>query len=398
MSVTTLPTLTPSRIDPLVPPEIFLRLQATEGVSRVVMPSGDEAWLVTRYDLVREVLADPNFSADFFHLALLVQNADVESRIPGMFNRMDAPDHTRYRKALQRAFTARSIAALRGSIEQIVSSTVDNCAAAGPNVDFVETFALPIPSLVICELLGVPYADRARFHHWSQVMLDLTAPADAIAEAKEGMPAYIADLAAQYRRHGGTGLIAELVGAHGDEFTDIELGGLGFELLLAGHETTANMLSLSTLIGLVNPAARALFTDTSDEAALDLAVRELLRYLSITHMSPLRRALRDTQIADVQVRSGDYVVCHIPAANRDPRIWDNADELVLDRSAQPHLAFGFGAHLCLGQALARLEMQVALPAFFRRFPNVRLAADLNQLSFRSEMFVYGMHALPVTLG
>jgi cytochrome P450 len=314
-----------------------------------------------------------------------------------MFNRMDAPDHTRYRKVLQRAFTAPSVARLRPVIEALSQQALEDCADAGPAVDFVHTFALPIPSLVICELLGVPYQDRGQFHAWSQVALDLTASPDARHEATTQMPAYIAELSRQYRSEPGTGLINELAREHGDEFTDLEIGGLGFELLLAGHETTANMLSLCALIGMTNDAARDLFTRNASDAELDIAVRELLRYLSITHMSPLRRALADVTIGGADIAAGDYVCCHVPAANRDPKVWSEADQLLLDRAPAPHLAFGYGAHLCLGQALARLELQIALPMFFRRFPNAQLAEDVANLSFRHEMFVYGLHALPVML-
>lgn len=395
---TTVPELNPPRVDPLVPPAIFDRLRDTEGVSKVIMPSGDEAWLVTRHGLVREVLANPGFSADFFHFALLAKDADVEKRIPGMFNRMDAPDHTRYRKALQPAFTAPAIARLRGEIERIVAEALEDCAGRGPDIDFVTDFALPIPSLVICELLGVPYDDRDRFHRWSQTFMDLTAPAADKEEAKTQMPAYIAGLAAEYRTRDAEGLIADLVRKHGDEFTDEEIGGVGFELLLAGHETTANMMSLCALIAMTNPAARALFSGSATDGEFDVAIRELLRYLSITHMSPLRRAAQPgLKIGDVEIAKGDYVVCHVPAANRDPSVWQDADSLQLDREPAPHLAFGFGAHLCLGQALARLELQIALPVFFKRFPDVQLACDLSELRFRSEMFVYGMHGLPATL-
>jgi cytochrome P450 len=397
VTVTTVPTLNPPRENPLVAPAIFDRLRDLEGISKVVMPSGDEAWLVTSHDLVREVLTNPVMSAAFFHLALLAKDASVEDRIPGMFNRMDAPDHTRYRKVLQRAFTAPSVARLRPVIEALSQQALEDCADAGPAVDFVHTFALPIPSLVICELLGVPYQDRGQFHAWSQVALDLTASPDARHEATTQMPAYIAELSRQYRSEPGTGLINELAREHGDEFTDLEIGGLGFELLLAGHETTANMLSLCALIGMTNDAARDLFTRDASDAELDIAVRELLRYLSITHMSPLRRALADVTIGGADIAAGDYVCCHVPAANRDPKVWSEADQLLLDRAPAPHLAFGYGAHLCLGQALARLELQIALPMFFRRFPNAQLAEDVANLSFRHEMFVYGLHALPVML-
>jgi cytochrome P450 len=397
-SVTTVPTLNMPRENPLVTPAVFDRLRDVEGISKVIMPSGEEAWLVLRHDLVREVLASDAMSADFFHLALLSKHfGSVEERIPGMFNRMDAPDHTRFRKVLQRPFTAPNIARLRPVIETLTRQTLEACAAAGPEVDFVSAFALPIPSLVICELLGVPYSDRSQFYAWSQVALDLTASAEAKQQAKVQMPAYIAELARQYRDKPGRGLIADLVKEHGDDFTNLEIGGLGFELLLAGHETTANMLSLCALIAMTDSAARALFTRDAGDDELDIAVRELLRYLSITHMSPLRRAKYDVKIGGVEIAAGDYVCCHVPAANRDPRVWSEADRLQLDRAPAPHLAFGFGAHLCLGQALARLELQIALPLFFRRFPGAEVTESIENLGFRHEMFVYGLHALPVRL-
>ncbi|QYB07082.1 cytochrome P450 [Rhodococcus sp. USK10] len=396
--MSTLDTLNPTRVDPLVPAAVFARLRETEPVSKVRMPGGQVAWLVTRHDLIREVLGNPAFSADFFHFALLTPDADTENKIPGMFNRMDAPEHTRYRKALQRPFTAPAIARLRPQIERIVAVTLDECSVKGRNVDFVADFALPIPSLVICELLGVPYADREQFHRWSQIIMDLGASPEDSHEARTEMPAYIAGIARQYRVREGTGLISDLVRDHGDEFTDEEIGGLGFELLLAGHETTANMMSLSALVAMTNPEARDLFTRGATDAELDVAIRELLRYLSITHMSPLRRTTRSgLVVGGIEFAEGDYVCCHVPAANRDPQVWSDADELKLDRKPEPHLAFGFGVHLCLGQALARLELQVALPAFFGRFPEAALATDLDDLRFRTEMFVYGLHALPTTL-
>jgi cytochrome P450 len=291
-------------------------------------------------------------------------------------------------------FTVRRMKRLEPRIVAIVEQQLDEMEAAGPPADLVAHFALPIPSLVICELLGVPYADREDFQRRSARQLDLSIPIPERLElAREGR-AYMAALVTGARRNPGEDMLGMLVREHGHELTDDELRGIASLLLLAGHETTSNMLGLGTLALLRHPEQLAAVRDDAD--AVGPAVEELLRWLSIVHSAIPRITTTDVEIAGVPIPAGQLVFVSLPSGNRDPGFIDSPEMFDIRRGAPGHLAFGHGVHHCLGAPLARMEMRIAFPALLRRFPNLALAEDFSDVQFRSFHFIYGLRSLEVT--
>jgi cytochrome P450 len=399
----TLPTAAPlpmRRSRPFDPPEEYTRLRTEHPVSPLAFPDGKVGWLLTRYEDVRAVLADTRFSSrralgssPIRRIQLRPEELQVR---PGSFIAMDPPEHTRYRRLLTGQFTVRRMRQLTPLIEQIVTDHLNAMERSGPPADLVQAFALPIPSLVICELLGVPYADRADFQHWSSTLLSLDSELDAVRAARDELRQYMHDLVLAKRRQPTGGLLSDLIhtGSQENPLTDEELVSIGTLLLIAGHETTANMLALGTFTLLQHPEQLAALR--KDPALLDHAIEELLRYLSIAQFGLLRVASEDLEIGGQRIRAGETVVASLPAANRDPVYFPDPDQLDVTRQYSPHLAFGHGVHQCLGQQLARVEMKVAFDALLRRFPTLRLATPAEQVPMRDDMLIYGVHELQVT--
>jgi cytochrome P450 len=290
-------------------------------------------------------------------------------------------------------FTIRRIKRLEPRITAIVDEHLDAMDAAGAPVDLVERFALPIPSLVICELLGVPYEDRADFQARSGRQLDLSLPvAERMGLAQAGRE-YMHTLVDRARSYPGEDILGMLIRDHGAELTDDELVGIAGLLLLAGHETTSNMLGLGTLALLRHPEQLAAVRDEPD--AVGPAIEELLRWLSIVQTSIPRITTTDVEVAGVPIPAGQLVFASLPAGNRDPEFTDAPDVLDIRRGAPGHLAFGHGVHHCLGAPLARMEMRIAWPALLNRFPHLALAEDFDDVAFRSFHFIYGLRSLAV---
>jgi cytochrome P450 len=264
---------------------------------------------------------------------------------------------------------------------------------AGAPANLVEAFALPIPSLVICELLGVPYDDRADFQARTARQLDMTIPLPERFELQRQGRAYMLSLVGRARSHPGDDVLGMLIREHGDELTDDELVGIASLLLLAGHETTSNMLGLGTLALLRHPDQLTAVRDDPD--AVGPAVEELLRWLSIVHTGIPRITTADVEVAGVPIAAGQLIFVSLPAGNRDPEFTSSPDVLDIHRGAPGHLAFGHGVHHCLGASLARMEMRIAWPALFRRFPNLALAEEFADVDFRSFHFIYGLRSLAV---
>ena len=306
---------------------------------------------------------------------------------------LDPPEHQRLRRMLTPEFTIRRIKRLEPRITEIVTEHLDAMEAAGPPADLVEHFALPIPSLVICELLGVPYDDRADFQDRSARQLDLSLPIPERLELQRQGREYMHSLVAARPQPPGEDILGMLIREHGDELTDDELVGIAGLLLLAGHETTSNMLGLGTLALLRHPDQLAAVRDDPD--AVGPAVEELLRWLSIVQTSIPRITTTDVEVAGVPIPAGQLVFASLPAGNRDPEFIDAPDALDIRRGAPGHLAFGHGVHHCLGAPLARMEMRIAWPALLRRFPNLALAEDFDDVQFRSFHFIYGLRSLAV---
>jgi cytochrome P450 len=278
-------------------------------------------------------------------------------------------------------------------VTEIITARLDAMAAAGPPADLVESFALPVPSLVICELLGVPYSDRDTFQERAKVQLDFSASAEDRINALTQMREYMDELVAGKLPHPGDDLLGMLIREHGSELTATELAGIAQLLLLAGHETTANMLATGTLVLLENPGQLALMRDDPD--AVNDAVEELLRYLSVVQSGLPRSVVAEVTIGGQDLAPGDLIFSSLPMANRSPSLADDPGRLDLTRAPSPHVAFGHGIHHCLGAPLARMEMRAGFPALLRRFPGLRLAVPASEVEFRELTAVHGVRSLPV---
>jgi cytochrome P450 len=368
-----------------------------EGIQRVINGFGDPAWLVTRYADVREVLGD----AERFRIATqgLARLPGAPEMTPeqlakvqaGNLLGLDPPEHTRLRRMLTPEFTIRRMRRLEPRIKRIVDDHLDALEAAGSPADLVQSFALPIPSLVICELLGVPYEEREGFQSRTSRMLDMAVPGDERLMLQFESRAYMEDLVTRIQADPGEDLLGMLVREHGDDLSTDELVGIGGLLLFAGHETTSNMLSLGTLALLRHP--EQLETLKKEPERIDAAVEELLRYLSIVNSGTTKVATTRVELAGHTIEAGELVLCALPAANRDPELVPDADTFDLLRGAPGHVAFGHGVHHCLGAPLARMEMRMAFPALLQRFPGLRLTDTPPQ--FRSSHIIYGLGSLEV---
>ncbi|MFL6026119.1 MAG: cytochrome P450 [Friedmanniella sp.] len=386
------------------PPRLFQRDEnfappfSPDGpLEQVSIPFVDEpVWVVADWTDARTVLADAeHFSRGRVEFRGLDPER-VEKLRAGMLLAQDPPDHTRLRRMLTGEFTVKRIKGLEPRISAIVDEHLDRMQELGPPADLVANFALAIPSLVICELLGVPYADRKDFQHRAAKVVDFTLEEDERRQVSDDSRAYMGDLVRHHRSHPGDDLLSRLILKHAssgepDDLTEDELIGIGNLLLIAGHETTSNMLSLGTLALLRHPEQIAVFRE--QPAAVPGAVEELLRYLSVVHAALPRVATSEVQIGTTTLDEGDLVTVSLSAANRDRSLTEEGGELDLRRPLTNHVAFGHGIHHCLGAPLARMEMQIAFPALFRRFPRLALADE--HVAYREQTFIFGLTELPV---
>ena len=377
--------------DPINPAPEFARIRSEQPVFGVrrPLPNGDfrTMWLITKYADARELLSSRETSNS------LGRSGSAASQ-PGFLLSLDPPDHTRIRRMLTGQFSMRRLAAMRPYIEEITTRFLDEMQAAGSPVDLMQAFALPLPSLVICELLGVPFEDQPEFQRRSDTMLDVFVTREQQAQNTLEMNTYMQSLVNRHRQDPGDDILGMLIRDHADELTDEELLGIGNILLVAGHETTANTIGLGTLLLLQHPDQLALVRD--DPEVITNAIEEILRYLTIVHTGTPRIILQDMIIGGQTMQAGDIATVSLPAANRDADFMTDPDVFDVTRQPQPHLTFGHGIHQCLGQQLARLEMSVALPALLRRFPNLSLAASVADLTFRGDGPVNGVRELPVS--
>ncbi|MBB4987296.1 cytochrome P450 [Streptomyces nymphaeiformis] len=374
---------------PFDPPAELLDARRHGPLSGFTHPGGKPGWLITGYDMVRSVLADPRFSSrkDLMN----VVDFQLPPAPPGEFLLMDEPEHSRYRKPLVGKFTVRRMRMLTERIEQITADCLDAMEAAGPSADLVTAFAKPIPTIVICEILGVPYADRASFQEQIDTFMGGEVSDEELIAAYTATQEYLAQLVAAKRAHPTDDVLSELTDS---DLTDEELRGISLILLAAGFDTTANMLSLGTFALLQNPDQLAALR--ADPALTDGAVEELLRYLSVAKTFH-RTALEDVELDGHTIKAGTTVVLSYNTANRDPDRFADPHTLDLGRQATGHLAFSHGIHQCLGQQLARVEMRVAFRALIDRFPTLRLAVPAAEVRLRPETAdIFGVKSLPVT--
>ncbi|MEU1954481.1 cytochrome P450 [Nocardia rhamnosiphila] len=376
---------------------LFTKLRREEPVCRVELPYGGEGWLVTRYEDVKLVLADPRFSR-----AATVGREDLPRATPAPVRpdsllSMDPPEHSRLRKLVAKAFTGRRVAELRPRTRAIVDEKLTALEQAGAPADLVEGFALPLPVTVICEMLGVPPRDQHRFRDFSDAILSTTAyTREQIESARDSLETYLVEVVAERRQRPTDDLLGALVAARDEEdrLSERELVNLGVGLLIAGHETTANQIANFTYVLLTQREYWELLR--AEPELIPGAVEELLRYVQLgAGAGQPRVATEDVVLSGVTVRAGDSVFVNTQAANRDENVFDHPESLDLTRQRNPHVAFGYGAHHCLGAQLARVELQVALEALLERFPSLRLSRPLDEIPWKSGLLVRGPKQLLV---
>ncbi|MCX4524278.1 cytochrome P450 [Streptomyces sp. NBC_01551] len=383
------------RTCPYHPPAAYEPLREGRPLSRVTLFDGRSVWVVTGHPEARALLSDGRLSANRQNAAFPTPSR----RFQGLQNRrtallgVDDPQHNTQRRMLIPSFTLKRTAALRPRIQETVDRLIDEMVARGPRAELVSAFALPVPSMVICALLGVPYEDHEFFEAQSRRLLRGPEVAD-VEDARDQINGYLAGLIARKRTDPGDGLLDELVAQRLETGeTDVEeLVSLAAILLIAGHETTANMISLGTFTLLRHPEQLAELR--ADPALMSEAVEELMRFLSIAD-GMLRVATEDIEIGGVTIRPDDGVVFSTSVINRDGAVFENPDALDWHRPTRHHLAFGFGIHQCLGQNLARAEMEIALGTLFDRLPGLRLAAEPDLIPFKPGDTIQGMVELPV---
>ncbi|MET9149311.1 cytochrome P450 [Streptomyces sp. NPDC004042] len=386
---------------PFDPPPLYARLRQ-EAPVRVRIWDGSTPWLVTRHDDMRAVLGDPRFSADPSRPGFPSPSAGFKAlgaaEVQAFVTR-DDPEHARQRRMLTGHFTVRRTTALAPRIQEIIDGLLDRMADVGPPADLVEDFALPMPSLVIGELLGVPPADQPLFQRAARAMIARDSGVAEFTAARTELADYLTELIAHKDRSPGDDLLSSLVveRVRGGALDTALLVEIAVSLLVAGHETTANMTALGTLVLLGDPDRRALVRDGEDPALVVSAVEELLRYLTITHSGLARVATEDVEVGGRLVRAGEGVILANASGNRDAAVFTDPDRFDPARTeVRRHLAFGHGVHQCLGQNLARTELQLAYPALLRRFPDLRLAVPADAVAFKDDMLIHGVHELPVT--
>ncbi|MFC8824084.1 cytochrome P450 [Streptomyces sp. NPDC057137] len=382
---------------PFDPPPAAVAQRTEAPLTKVRMWDDSTPWLVTGYAEGRALLADPRVSADIKRPGYPLQAPLPPDAPSASFILLDDPEHARLRRMVTAPFAIKRVAAMRPAVQQIVDDLIDDMLAGPKPVDLVEAFALPMPSLVICQLLGVAYSDHDFFQANSKILIKRDNDPQERNDAFRRLLDYLDDLMGEKLAAPADDVLSSLaVRVKAGELTRHEAAQMGVLLLIAGHETTANMIALGTLALLEHPTQLALLRDSDDPKLVASAVEELLRYLNIVHNGRRRVALEDIDIAGRRVRAGDGLVIANDVANRDPGVFPEPDRLDIERDARQHVAFGFGVHQCLGQPLARLELQIVYSTLYRRVPTLRLAADIEQIPFKHDGGVYGVYELPVT--
>lgn len=398
---------TPVRLDDGViqdPYSFYRQLRVEAPVREALMPRGLKVWLVTRYADVRDVLANPLVHKDMRQARELLKRHSTTNVSEGgvlgqelvshMLN-SDPPDHTRLRKLVATAFTMRRVERMRPRVEEITEDLLA-ALAEEDQVDLVDTYAFRLPVAVICELLGVPEADRDEFRVWSTALVSVE-ELEKVAAAGQAMAAYLLQLIAAKRANPADDMLTALIEASddGDQLTEVELVSMAFLLLVAGHETTVNLITNGVLALLRNPDQLAALR--ADPALLPGAVEEFLRYDSPVSHATLRYTTAPIEVGEVTIPADELVVVSLGSANRDDDRFPAANELDVARSPGGHMAFGHGIHFCLGAPLARLEGQIAIGRLIDRFPELALAVGADELRWRNSTLLRGLESLPVRL-
>ncbi|PAD33165.1 cytochrome P450 [Paenibacillus sp. 7523-1] len=381
---------------------VYEKLRAEEPVHRLLLPSGHAAWMVTRYEDAVNILQDSRFVTG----VLDNRNDEKEESHPphqAIISRnlisVGPEDHRRLRRLIQKAFTPRMIERLRGRIVEISDELLDKIQAGNTReFDLIEDYAFPLPIIVICEMLGVPLKDQDKFRAWSNTIMESVSNPQMNQESDEVMKAfvnYLQELITQRRNHIQQDLISDLIGIEeeGDKLTEQELYALVFVLIIAGHETTVNLIGNGMLALLEHPQQKQLLMDQPD--LIQAAVEEVLRFNGPAEISNVRWAAENVDFQGIQIRQGDMMLVALSSANRDSSRYENPDTFDITRKVNDHIAFGKGIHYCLGAPLARLEGEIAINALLQRLPEIRLNTDAKLLEWRPGMIIRGLKAFPV---
>lgn len=386
---------------PFDPPADLRRIAATSPLSRVRLWDGSTPWLVTGFDEVRTLLGDPRVSANSLAPGFPHSDAAFKERFQRSvtFLNMDHEAHVRIRRMVTRPFAIKQVESMRPRIQEITDDLIDGLLAGPQPADLVQELALPLPSTVISDLLGVPQSEHKFFQDTNAILVDRNATQQQVAEAVDELTGFLDDLLV--RKADGRpedDLLTELAVRRvaTGELTRSEAAALGLLLLTAGHETTANMIALGTLALLENPDQLTLLRENDDPQLVSSAVEELLRYLTIPHLGRRRVAAEDIEIGGHRIRAGEGILLAADVADRDEAVFEDPDRLDIERDARRHIAFGYGVHQCLGQPLARVELQVVWSTLFRRIPTLTSAAALADIPFKHDSLIYGVYELPVT--
>jgi cytochrome P450 len=378
-----------------------LKLGTTTPVARVRIWDGSTPWLITGYDEARALFSDSRVSVDDRRPGFPHWNegmlATVHKRPRSVFT-SDGDEHTRFRRMLSKPFTFKRVEGLRPAIQKITDDHIDRILAGPQPADIVTGLALPVPSLVISELLGVPYEDAEFFQHHANVGLARFATAEDNVKGAMGLAKYLANLVRAKMENPAEDAVSDLAErVKAGEIDVREAAQLGTGLLIAGHETTANMIGLGVLALLEHPDQLAVIRDATDAGVIANAVEELLRYLSIIQNGQRRVAVEEIEIAGEVIRAGEGIIIDLAPANWDPKAFNEPDRLYLYRNkVGQNVAFGYGRHQCVGQQLARAELQIVFSTLFRRIPTLRLAVPIEQVPFKHDRLAYGVYELPVT--
>lgn len=385
-----------ARTDKFDPPAIFDSLRAQRPLAKMVYPDGHVGWIVSSYELVREVLSDLRFShsCEIGHFPVTHQGEVIPTHplIPGMFIHMDPPGHTRYRRLLTGEFTARRASRLGPRVEAVVAEQIEVMRDHGAPADLVSTFAKPLVLRVLSELVGLPYDERDRYVPAVTLLHDADADPAEAATAYAQTGAFFEEVIERKRKQPGDDLISRLL--TDGELTTEELRNIVTLLLFAGYETTESALAVGVFALLHHTDQLAVLR--ADPTKLDAAIEELLRYLTVNQYHTYRTALEDVKLDGEVIRKGDTITVSLPAANRDPAKFACPAELDLDRETSGHVAFGFGIHQCLGQNLARVELRAGFSALLREFPGLRLAVAADEVPLRLRGSVFAVKNLPVS--
>ncbi|MFI6041478.1 cytochrome P450 [Nocardia sp. NPDC051321] len=385
-------------------PQVYYRRWRERGpVLRVQFSEGMPQWVVIGYAEGRAVLADPRLHKSIAGIVEVMRKKDpsvpqdsLGMALSGHMLNSDPPDHTRLRKMVNKAFTTRRVAALRPRIEEITAGLLDRMAEHD-EVDLLAAFAIPLPVTVICELLGVPFADREDFQRWTKVMVGVGSDLAERTRCTAEMSEYLAALVQTKRIDPGDDLLSGLTQTRedGDQLTEQELIAMAFLLLIAGHETTVNLIANGTYALLRNKSQFDALRD--DPAGVPAAVEEFLRFGSPVDWATVRYTTEPILVGDTEIPADEFVYVALAAANRDPARYRDPENLDLTGDTAGHLAFGHGIHFCVGAPLARVEAEIAFTALLQRFPELSLAPRSDPLRWQPSLLIRGLVELPVLL-